>query len=55
MAAAKATGGMAPERLLRGRSRITAAAQKISTRASGDLERAEPPARKSAEERDFTE
>ncbi len=40
--AAKATGGKAPERSLRGRSRITAAAQESKTSASGDLRRAKP-------------
>ena len=40
--AAKATGGKATERSLRGRSRITAAALKSKTSASVDLRRAKP-------------
>jgi hypothetical protein len=53
-AAAKATGGKVTEKTLRGRRRITAAAQEINTSASGDLNREEPTMRRSPGERVFT-
>src|SRR5215210_8909718 len=52
--AAKATGGKAADKSLRGGSRITAAAQESNTSASGDLERVNSPIRRSARERVFT-
>jgi len=44
--AEKARGGKAPERLLRGKSKTTAAAHESKTSASGDLRRGRPLARR---------